>query len=66
MNDLLIKLIKRAKKEIKLLNIICSSDNLEPNQSEISMAREEIILLETYIEKENFVDLKEYFDIIDG
>ena len=65
MNDLIIKLIKRAKKEIELLNMICSSDNLEPNPSDISMAQDEIILLETYIEKENFVDLNEYFDIID-
>ena len=38
MNDLIIKLIKRAKKEIELLNMICSSDNLEPNPSDISMA----------------------------
>ena len=62
----MLELINRAKKEIELLNMFCSSDNLEPNPSDISMAQDEIILLETYIEKENFVDLKEYFDIIDG
>ncbi len=62
----MLELINRAKKEIELLNMICSSDNLEPNPSDISMAQDEIILLETYIKKENFVALKEYFDIIDG
>jgi|TARA_B100000900_G_C20149721_1_gene541347 response regulator of citrate/malate metabolism len=62
----MLELINRAKKEIELLNVICSSDNLEPNPSDISMAQDEIILLETYIKKENFTDLKEYFDIIDG
>tara|TARA_R110001592_G_scaffold3360_1_gene18758 strand:+ start:374 stop:574 length:201 start_codon:yes stop_codon:yes gene_type:complete len=58
-------LLNRANKELDTLNVICSSVNLNPCPSEISIARQEIKLIESYIEKQQFIELKEYFEIID-
>ena len=58
-------LINRANKELQALNIICSSDNLNPCPSEMSIARQEIKLIDSYLEQQQFIELKEYFDTID-
>ena len=58
-------LINRAHKELQALNIICSSDNLNPCPSEMSMARQEIKLIDSYLEQQQFIELKKYFDTID-
>ena len=58
-------LINRAHKELQALNMICSSDNLNPCPSEMSMARQEIKLIDSYLEQQQFIELKKYFDTID-